>query len=490
VDSRISRRDFIRTVGVGATAFAMPQYLAAVPPGAGDARRRPNFLFLFTDDQRFDTIGAVGNAAIKTPNMDALVARGTAFTHAYIMGGGHGAICMPSRAMLLTGRGYLHLPDSVVATWNVPEEQRGECPYVTFPELLRGAGYSTYGIGKWHNAPSLYAKCFTGGASIFFGGMSDHLKVPVHDFDPSGEYPADKRHTGEKFSSELFSDAAVRFLKERDRSRPFLLYVSYTAPHDPRMAPKEFEAMYPPDHIPVPPNFLPEHPFDNGELKIRDEKLAPFPRTRKVVREHIAAYYAMITHLDAQIGRVIKAIDESGEADNTVIIFAGDNGLAVGQHGLMGKQNLYEHSSRVPLVLCGPGIPKGRKSDALCYLHDVFPTMCDLSGLPVPQSVESKSLMPLVKEAKANARDSVFLAYRHMQRGLRSGRWKLIMYNVGGTVTTQLFDLQTDPWEMTNLTDDPAHAARRKELRARLKELMKENGDKLDLDEPKWGHTL
>src|SRR5690606_25798798 len=186
------------------------------------------------------------------------------------------------------------------------------------------------------------------------------------------------------------------FLNRDMNSQPFFLYLSYTAPHDPRMAPEEFASQYPPDEILLPENFMPEHPFPNGELKIRDENLAPFPRTEENTREHIAAYYAMISHVDAQIGRVLDALDQSGQAENTMIIFAGDNGLAVGQHGLMGKQNLYEHSIRVPLIISGPGIPQGEKRETLCYLLDLFPTLCEFIDIPTPDSVEGVSFAPVI----------------------------------------------------------------------------------------------
>jgi arylsulfatase A-like enzyme len=286
----------------------------------------------------------------------------------------------------------------------------------------------------------------------------------------------------------LFSDAAIRFLREYKEERPFFLYVSYTAPHDPRMAPKEYVALYPPEKIRLPDNFLPEHPFDNGEMKVRDEQLAPWPRTPEVIRGHIAAYYAMITHLDAEIGRVLKALEETGRADNTVIVFAADNGLAVGQHGLMGKQNLYDHSIRVPLILAGPGVPRGKSVASLCYLHDLFPTLCELAGLAIPDSVEGRSLNGLMGR-RESARDSIFLAYRHFQRGVRTDRWKLILYNVGGNLTIQLFDLQSDPWERSNLAGEEANFAKVRELITLLRGWMKETGDPLDLDKPDWGHA-
>jgi arylsulfatase A-like enzyme len=167
------------------------------------------------------------------------------------------------------------------------------------------------------------------------------------------------------------------------------------------------------------------------------------------------------------------------------VVFAADNGLAVGQHGLFGKQNLYDHSVRVPLVIGGPGLPKGAACDSLCYLLDLFPTLCDLTGVPAPSTVEGRSLMPALKNPKARIRDSVFLAYRHFQRGVRTDRWKLIKYNVAGKQTTQLFDIQNDPGEMNNLA--AADEARVRELTALLRKWMRETEDDLDLDKPDWG---
>ncbi len=428
--------------------------------------KRPNILFLFTDDQRFDTLHALGNRDIVTPNLDALVENGVTFTHANIMGSTVPAVCAPSRAMLLTGRTLFHVPINL----------EGQ---LSLPEVLRQAGYTTFATGKWHNTPPSFARGFTAGAKIFFGGMSNHLKVPVYDFDPSGKYPKGASYIGKKFSSELFSDAAVQFLREYTEEQPFFLYLPYTAPHDPRMAPEKYANMYDPRKIPVPENFMPEHPFDNGELRIRDEKLAPWPRTPEIVQEHIAAYYAMITHLDDQMGRVLAALQAAGHADNTIVIFAGDNGLAVGRHGLMGKQNLYEHSVRVPLVVSGPGIPKGEQRDAFCYLLDIFPTLCDLTDLPVPESVEGRSLAPVIAGDQPKVRDTLFFAYKDVQRAVREERYKLIQYSVNGARTTQLFDLANDPWEVKNLADDPTHADHLARLREELTRWQREVSDPL-----------
>jgi arylsulfatase A-like enzyme len=235
--------------------------------------------------------------------------------------------------------------------------------------------------------------------------------------------------------------------------------------------------MYPPASIELPENFLPEHPFDNGEMNVRDEGLAPRPRTPEDTRRQIGEYYAMITHVDAQIGRVLKALEASGRAGNTIIVFAGDNGLAVGRHGLMGKQSLYDHSVRVPLVMCGPGVPKGARRNAFCYLIDIFPTLCDLSGLDAPETAEGLSLLPAMRHADERIRGSLLYAYRHLHRGVRIGDAKLIEYVVDGERTTQLFDLATDPLEMENLAEQPGSAGRVAELRRELRRWRDEFDD-------------
>ena len=447
---------------------------------------RPNILFFFTDDQRFDTIRALGNDQIITPTMDWLVGAGTAFVNAHIMGGSHEAVCMPSRAMLMTGRTLFHL-----------DRQGQDVPrsHMLLGEALQAAGYVTFGTGKWHNGPTSYARSFTHGAEIFFGGMEDHWNVPACRFDPTGRYnvvqpmvrdpfhsnavtyrPCDHITPG-KHSSELFCDAAIDFLQHYDAPDPFFMYISFMAPHDPRTMPKQYLDLYDPDKIALPPNLLPEHPFDNGELRVRDELLAPWPRTPQEIRRHLAEYYAMITHADAQMARVLEVLRARGHAGNTIIVFAGDNGLALGQHGLMGKQNLYDHSVRVPLVMAGPGVPAGQRRTTYCYLLDIFPTLCDLVGIPIPETVEGRSLVPALRDPTEPIRDVLCCAYRHLQRSVRDRRYKLIEYAVEGRRTTQLFDIQADPWELHNLAGDPAHAGDLARLRSELARWQSECGD-------------
>lgn len=448
-------------------------------PGTVRRVKKPNILILFTDDQRYSTINSWGYDEVQTPNMDRLANEGMSFLRAHIMGGTSGAVCMPSRAMLMTSKSLFHLKSKGAV---IPKD------HVMMPEVFKKAGYRTFGTGKWHNGKAAFARAFTDGGKIFFGGMSNHLKVLVFDFDPSGVYPENKKYVGEKFSSELFADEAIKFLDHYSGRQPFFMYVAFTAPHDPRMAPEAYAKLYPPEKIKVPLNFMPKHPFDNGELWVRDEQLAPWPRTQEIIQQNIAAYYAMITHLDAQIGRILDALEKSGKAKNTIIIFAGDNGLALGQHGLMGKQNIYEHSIRVPLIFAGTGIPRDEKTEALCYLNDIYPTLCNLTGLSVPGTVEGKSLVPVLKNKNKIVRDKVFYAYRNFQRGIRTDdNWKLILYNVNNKNTAQLFNLNKDPWELNNLAQDPAYADKLNELTAMLDEYMHSVNDPMNLKKKNWG---
>lgn len=431
----------------------------------------PNILFLLADDQRHDTIHYLGNEIIKTPNIDKLASQGISFTNSYIMGGTSAAVCAPSRSMLLTGRSLFHISKQGEWTFHI------ESKHTTFPEQLRKAGYETFATGKQHNGKAAFQRAFTAGSAIFFGGMDDHYNVPLYDYDATGDYRESEKYVGDKHSSELFADAFIDFIEGRSSEKPFLAYVSFMAPHDPRIMPEEYEKMYSPDDILLPENFLPEHPFDNGELTIRDEMLATFPRTPEVVKEHIADYYAMITHMDAQIGRMFAALEESRELDDTIVVFAGDNGLAVGQHGLLGKQNLYEHSIKVPLIFTGPGIPQDTKRSAKVYLTDIYPTFMDLTGLEIPGTVEGISLLDVINENVNEVRDELGFAYLDIQRAILDGNQKLIEYYVDGVRTTQLFDIEADPMEMKNLADRESSKRVVMELRQKLVDWMEEHDD-------------
>jgi arylsulfatase A-like enzyme len=443
--------------------------LAALPPEAAGQpapARKPNILFLLADDMRADTIAAHGNPHIKTPNLDGLVRRGFSFRGNYVLGGNSGAVCVPSRAMLMSGR-----------TWfNVDTQTLNGARLA--PEVLGENGYVTFATGKWHNGESSWLRAFQRGKATMFGGMSDHTKVPVRDLRPDGTL-TDVR-TGEKFSSEMFADAAIEFLQSHDARKPFFAYVAFTAPHDPRQPPPAYREMYYRDLPPLPPNFLPQLPFDNGAMRGgRDENLGAWPRTEAMIRDQLAEYYGLITHMDEQIGRILAALEQSGQAGNTIIIFAADNGLALGSHGLLGKQSVFEHSMHVPLVVVGPGIPRGKSTRAFTYLLDVFPTLCDVTGVAPPPGLEGESLRPLWEGKKARVRDSVFLPYLEIQRAVRDERWKLIAYPKIGHL--QLFDLRNDPHETTNVIDRPQSGAHVARLMKSMKQWQERVGDTLEL---------
>jgi len=445
---------------------------------------KPNILILLTDDQRFDAVAELGNNEISTPNMDNLVRSGITFTHTHIMGALGGAVCMPSRGMLMTGKTLYQMRQD--ASYIPPED-------IMIPEHFRASGYTTFGTGKWHNGRESYDRCFSDGDNIFFGGMhryetDGHFKPFLNHYDVTGEYPEEKGFWGEKFSSIYYADAAVKFLeKQADTEAPFFAYVSFTSPHDPRTPPEEYGFNYTANDVSLPENFKPQHPFDNGEMKIRDEVLAPHPRTEEAVRGEIASYYGMISEVDYQIGRILTALRDTGNYENTIIVFAGDNGLAVGQHGLLGKQNLYDHSIRVPLVISGPGIPENSRDSAYCYLLDVFPTLCDLAGLEIPASVSGLSILPAIK-GESGGRPHLFSAYADLQRGIRKDEFKLILYNVEGKITEQLFNIREDPLELKNLAEKDEWKEKQAELRELLKNEMISQGDFCELEKENWGH--
>ena len=439
--------------------------LAAAPllsasPSASSADERPNILLLWADDQRADTLGAWGNDVIRTPNIDSLVERGYSFRRTYCFGSPHGAVCIPSRAMLHTGR---HWPTVDLGDF-------GGRP--TLGSSLREAGYATFATGKWHNGREPLAAGFEEARAVYLGGMSDHNHVPGHDvldgtFHQRGDLGG--------HSSEIFADAAVEFLQRRGGDdRPFFCYVSFTAPHDPRDPPPGYSEEYYERRPPLPPNFLPQHPFDNGQLVTRDEKLGAWPRTAEMVSEQLAEYYGLITHLDEQVGRILLALEATGRAENTLVVYAADHGLAVGSHGLLGKQSLYEHSMRAPLVIAGPRVPHG-ETHALTYLHDLFPTLLCYAGLEPPADTHTLDLAPLWRGEVPRLRETLFTTYGKLMRAVQDGRWKLIRYPA--VDYTQLFDLHNDPHELHNLAGEPEHVVRVARLRGEIERWQRDLDD-------------
>ena len=448
-------------------------------------QKQPNILFIFADDQCFETLASSGHPVIKTPNLDRLTRQVTTFTHAFNMGSWSGAVCVASRCMLNTGRFIWRANAVYRETGKELEAGRFWSSY------LRQAGYHTYMTGKWHVRADA-TKAFDTTAHIR-GGMPNQVPEgynrPVNrddktwlPYDPKwGGFWKDGTHW-----SEIVADDAIGFLSHsKTEDDPFFMYIAFNAPHDPRQSPKEYVDMYPLKDVDVPGNFLEEYPFNEAAAtgrKLRDEMLAPFPRTEYSVKVNRQEYYAIITHMDYQIGRILDHLKKTKQDRNTYIIFTADHGLAVGHHGLMGKQNMYDHSVRVPFVVVGPGVAKDASNDANIYLQDVMPTTLELAGVEKPEHVEFNSLLPLLrgKQEESNY-PSVYGAFLESQRSVRAFGYKMILYPSIGKV--RLYDLGKDPQEQNDLAGDDSTAEIQKKLFRELRKLQVEVGDELDLTE-------
>ena len=421
----------IRFLAACALLASMPSTALRAADAPAPAKR--NVVFLLADDLRPDCLGLLGHPGVKTPHLDQLLEHGFIFRSAYVLGSNSGAVCMPSRTMIQTGRSYL----------------RKDRATPTLAQTIQAAGYASIRSGKFGNNPNALDK----------------------DFD---------RHVDGGEDAKANADNIMAFIREHTGQKPLFLYFAPHEPHDPQHATGEFYQMYKPSDIPLPVNFLPFHPFDNGEMTVRDEKTLPWPRTRENVTGKLARYYASVSYFDQQAGRIIDALKQAGQFDNSIFIVAGDNGLSLGEHGLLGKQNLYEFGGmHVPLIFAGPGIPKG-ESRSLAYLFDLYPTLCDLAGIPVPAGLDAKSLAPVIKGQRPKVRDCLFTAYRDCQRSIRDDRWKLIRYPLINK--TQLFDLQADPHEMADLAGKPESTNKITELTALLDQTRKAYGDSAPLE--------
>lgn len=453
------------TLSAGFSILLLSACLAVAPASAAE-ERPPNVLLIVSDDHQHSALGAAGNAVVKTPHLDRLASQGVRFTHAFV----HIPICTPSRAAYLTG---MYGPRNGVSFFGM--KRREGAPAIA--EILSQRGYQTAFTGKWHNNDRPPGWGFQWTRNVFLGGMGAYT-------DPRMVQGADDPPAVVKGNiTELIADAAVRFLGERDSARPFFMNVAFTAPHDPRTPPPEYERMYDPARVPLPGNFMARPPFDPGTLNIRDEKLLPLPREEAAVRQEIARYFGLITHLDAQIGRILDELEKRQLADNTVVIFAGDNGLTLGAHGLLGKQTMYEEGVRVPLIIRHPRLAssggRGQTRDALVDLIDLVPTICDWTGTPPPPGVDGLSLAAVVKGEAPRVRDAIFGMYNEKQvplfRMVRTERHKLIRYLQLNR--EELFDLKSDPLELKDLSGDPALKDVRDRLRTRLEELQEKAGD-------------
>ncbi|MGQ1783804.1 MULTISPECIES: sulfatase-like hydrolase/transferase [unclassified Saccharicrinis] len=467
---------------------------------------KPNIVFLFADDQCHATIHALGNNEVITPNLDKLVNGGVTFTNTFNMGSWSGAVCVASRAMLNTGKPVW------VANEGVKLVDKGKAK--SWGQMMQDQGYETYMTGKWH--VHLPAEKHFNHTTHVRGGMPkdnwDHAAMvkkfknlkegeDYRDFMPVGYnrplskeddswLPTDPKHggfwEGGQHWSEALRDDAISFINQAKTSdKPFFMYLAFNAPHDPRQAPQEFQDLYDAESLTVPESFrelYPEADFIGNGPSLRDAALAPFPRTKYATQVHKKEYYASISHLDAQVGKILQALEESGKADNTYIIYSADHGLAVGDHGLFGKQNMYDHSVRPPFMIIGPGLEKGKKVDAEIYLQDAMATALDLAGSTQTDSVFFNSVMPLAMGEQTHSNyNGIYGGYLSLQRMIRKDGYKLILYPEVKKV--KLFDLKSDPLEMNNIADNPEHKQRIKQMFADFKTLQKEVGDELNIDE-------
>ncbi|TWU25069.1 Arylsulfatase [Novipirellula galeiformis] len=472
------------TVFVLGTALWLVSVAAAAENSSAEtpATKQPNIVFIFADDMSYNTIASLGNSEIETPNLDRLARRGTTFTHAYNMGSWSGAVCVASRTMLNSGR-YIWNANAIYKT---SEHERNAGRW--WSELLKSAGYRTYMTGKWHCTASA-EKAFDVARDIRPGMPKDsaagYSRPAADGTDPWS--PSDPKRggywQGGTHWSEVVANHAEDFLRDAAaQADPFFMYLAFNAPHDPRQSPQSYVDRYPSESIAVPANFLPLYPYADAigcGKRLRDERLAPFPRSKHAVQVHRGEYYALITHMDEQIGRILKAVEASGKADNTWIFFTADHGLAVGQHGLFGKQNMYDHSLRVPFIAVGPGVKANAKIEQPIYLQDVMPTTLELAATEKPEYVEFHSLLPMLNGADSeNA--AIYGCYLDLQRSIRTEKYKLIVYPKAKVV--RLYDVQADPDEKHDLAGDASMQATVDRLFAQLQGLQKSMNDELVLE--------
>ena len=462
--------------------------------------KKSNVVFIFADDQTFESIGSLNNNEIKTPNLDRLKNMGVSFNQTYNMGSWSPAVCLASRAMLNTGKS-VWTAASYEKKLPKPEHKymhKDMAPYHIKKSSAKGywssymkeAGYDTYMTGKWHvevDADSVFDV-----TAHVRGGMPNQSKQRYQRKFIEGEQdewtPYDTSFggfwKGGKHWSEIVGDDALSFIdKAKNDVDPFFMYLAFNAPHDPRQSPKKYVDMYPVEDIKLPESFIPEYPY-NEEIasgrELRDERLAPFPRTANSVKVNRQEYYAIITHMDEQIGRILDAVEASGKADDTYIIFTADHGLAMGDHGFVGKQNMYDRSIRVPMFIAGPGIEAGKEINEKVYLQDAMATALDIAGSKEVDNVDFQSLLPIYTGQK-KGRHGVYGSYLNTQRMYRTDKYKMIIYPVANIV--RLYDVALDPNELEDLAGDTKYKKVLDELFTEFKQLQKELNDPLDVTE-------
>ncbi|MEP5338205.1 MAG: sulfatase-like hydrolase/transferase [Algibacter sp.] len=453
-----------------------------------EEKKRPNFLFVLVDDQSpFDLKTYDPKSILETPNISKLAQEGIVIDQARHMGSMNGAVCTPSRHMIMTGRTLWNLPPSAQFQKQTDAHDIDE---QTIGAIFNRAGYKTMRTCKKGNS---------------YPGANKQFTI-VKD--------ATKRGGTEDSGSAWHAKQVLSYLGDRDVKQekdPFFIYFGFSHPHDTRNGTPELLEKYgainhkdplslPPLNSKQPPlqdNYLNAHPFHHGHPELRDEERVSGVwknRDEQTVRNELGREYACSENIDIQLGKVLDKLEAIGELDNTYIIYTSDHGMSIGRHGLMGKQNLYEHTWRVPFIIKGPGIEAGKRVKGNIYLLDVLPTLCDLAGIDTPKSVEGKSFNSVLKGEEKEIRDVMYGVYaggtKPGIRTVKKGDWKLIKYDVlnGAVRETQLFNLAENPNEYlpehnkakgveTNLATNPEYADKLAEMEALLLEQMITNND-------------
>ncbi len=453
-----TRRQFIKTsAGITAALLTSRKII--------EAASRPNIIFLLTDDQRWNTLGCMGNTVIQTPNIDALAAAGVVFENAFVTT----SICAPSRASYLSGQ--------YVCRHGVNDFQKtltDEQWHATYPALLREAGYATGFVGKYGVGSTMPEDRFD-----FWRGYAGQGKY--EQTDANGNY---------KHQTQIDKEAALEFLRSYGGKQPFCLSVSFKAPHaqdgDPRQFIYEprYENLYDSVEI-VPPETAAEKYFqqfpdffrNNNEGRNRWQIRFSNP---ELYQRMVRGYYRLITGVDRVVGAICTELEEKSLAENTVIVFASDNGFYLGDYGLAGKWYGHDPSIRIPMIICDPRLPdnyKGTRRQEMALNIDVAPTLLDIAGIPLPDAMQGQSLLPLLENKPAGCREDFY--YEHTfehpaipkSEGVVGIRYKYLRYYEQSPVYEELYDRETDPLETNNLAENPEHRELLEQLRLRCDEL-------------------
>jgi arylsulfatase A-like enzyme len=470
--------------------------------------RRPNIIVITTDQQRYDTLGVTGNELIRTPNLDALAARGVLFSHAYVQN----PVCIPSRACLHTGR-YIHqhgvqyMEEVIDTTPPLPPWEK------TFMERLQESGYVTGAVGKIHMMrPKGYDEMVLTGGKGARWTQSEGLPIgpaPLHYVNPTYNGPTYKewleaRHPGgyekiyeqrrrpeyrenltaivnvlpeEEYVDYWIASQAVDFLKRRRDPQPFFLWIGFCGPHGPLDPPRRYTEMYPIEEMPLPKTYFADL-SDKPEFLRRRRNRRFTEEDTTLIRRCIAHYYALITLIDDQIGRIWTTLEETGLVEDTILIFTSDHGDMLGDFGMMGKANFYEPVIRVPTILILPPRFKRRspRFDGLVETMSLAPTVLDYAGIERPPEMTAKSWRPIVEDG-TDGETAILCEYVSNDRRLkgkcvRTERYKFVSWGLG---VGELYDLQEDPFELRNLYDDPEYIHLRDEMKDILLERLAES---------------